>query len=82
MVTDLADGQWLDNTERLCAQCATTYAREGDECGMCKQSYDGDFVMCEHCQSWHCLPCSEFTQEQIDNIEDQLYICRKCEAKK
>mmetsp|Transcript_40963 Transcript_40963/g.53664 ORF Transcript_40963/g.53664 Transcript_40963/m.53664 type:complete len:99 (+) Transcript_40963:1118-1414(+) len=69
-VKQLGDGHWLENTERLCENCHNTYAKEGDECGMCRKSYDGDFVMCEDCKSWHCIPCSKFTQDQIDNIED------------
>ena len=63
LVETLAAGYWLENTERLCENCHNTYAKEGDECGLCRKSYDGDFVMCETCKSWHCIPCSNFTQE-------------------
>ena len=70
VVRSISDGYWLENTERLCQRCHNTYAKEGDECGLCKLSYEGEFVMCETCESWHCIPCSEFTDEQIMNIED------------
>ena len=76
VVTDIALGHWLDNTERLCEKCSSTYEREGDGCGLCRKNYDGEYVMCEYCESWHCLPCSGFTQEQLDSIED--YICLSC----
>lgn len=79
MVTKIDDGYWLENTERLCQKCHNAYDKEGNECGRCKQSYEGDFVMCEECESWHCIPCTEFTQDQIDNIDDQVYICKKCQ---
>lgn len=74
----MADGHWHAECERLCQKCAITYAKEGDECGLCKQSYDGEFVACEKCESWHCLPCTNFTEEQIKNISDQVYFCKRC----
>ena len=77
-VTALAEGNWHQDGERLCQKCFDTYIREGDECGLCKKSYEGDFVMCDRCGSWHCAPCSGFTEAQLQDISNQSYICKKC----
>ena len=81
-IRTLADGFWHQDGERLCQKCYDTYTKEGDECGLCKKSYEGDFVMCDTCGSWHCAPCSGFTEAQLQDIDNQTYICLKCGGKK
>jgi len=57
------EGHWLDGVDRLCSQCFSTYNKDGDFCGLCKEKYEGDFVLCDGCERWHCQPCAGFTDQ-------------------
>jgi hypothetical protein len=77
-LTNMQQGDWYNETERMCSNCSKTQERDENECALCKKVYFGEYLMCDTCEKWHCQPCSGLTDEQIANIENLTHNCRTC----
>ena len=82
-VKSLTEGKWV-GVQRVCEKCSQLVENtqgeedENSQCNSCNKRYEGEFVECDKCSEWHCAPCSGFSAAQLENIENESYICKKC----